>query len=130
MGKLSAFLRPSPAGKTKEVYLKRFVDEAGEVVPFVVKSIPPEENEKILRKCRDMNGAVDTISHSNQMIVACMAEPDLQDAELCEYYGVMDPAMVPGRMFTIGEKQLIMDAISEINDLKDAKTLLDEAKNS
>jgi len=110
--------------------LKRFVDEAGEVVPFVVKSIPPEENEKILRKCRDMNGAVDTISHSNQMIVACMAEPDLQDAELCEYYGVMDPAMVPGRMFTIGEKQLIMDAISEINDLKDAKTLLDEAKNS
>ena len=48
MGKLSAFLRPSPAGKTKEVYLKRFVDEAGEVVPFVVKSIPPEENEKII----------------------------------------------------------------------------------
>ena len=54
----------------------------------------------------------------------------MQDAELCEYYGVMDPAMVPGRMFTIGEKQLIMDAMSEINDLKDAKAQLDEAKNS
>lgn len=130
MGKLSAFLRPSPAGKTKEIFLDRFVDEDGNKVPFVVKSISPEENERILRKCLDKNGNTDAIAHSNQLIAACMVEPDLRDAELCEYYGVMDPVMVPGRMFTIGEKQLIMDAISEINDLKDAKKKLDEAKNS
>ena len=27
MGKLSAFLKPAPAGRTKEVFLDRFTDE-------------------------------------------------------------------------------------------------------
>ena len=50
MSKLSAFLKPSPAGKTKEVHLARFTDENGQIVPFVIKSITPEESERIARK--------------------------------------------------------------------------------
>lgn len=129
MGKLSAFLRPSPAGKTKEVFLERFTDEEGKVVPVIVKSITPEENEMISRRCMDKSGRLDSVAYGNQLIVACMAEPDLKDAEVCKYYGVMDPNMVPGRMFSIGEKQIVQDAIMEINDLKTAKEKLDEAKN-
>ena len=53
MSKLSAFLKPSPAGKTKEVHLARFTDENGQIVPFVIKSITPEESERIARKCKD-----------------------------------------------------------------------------
>lgn len=59
-----------------------------------------------------------------------MAEPDLRDSELCQFYGVMDPNMVPGRMFSIGEKNIISDAIMEINDLWMEQETLDEAKNS
>ncbi len=129
MGKLSAFLRPSPAGRTKEVFLDRFVDDDGKKVPFVVKSISSEENEAISRTCRK-DGDLDSILYGNKVIVACMVEPDLRDAELCAYYGVMDPDMVPSRMFSVGEKQIISDAIFEINDVKAAQEKLAEAKNS
>ncbi len=130
MSKLNAFLRPSVAGKTKEVRLSRFTDENGTVVPFVVKSITPEENDRIAKKCKNKKGDLDKAAYGNQLIVACMVEPDLGDTELCQYYGVMDPVMVPGRMFSIGEKQIIEDAIMEINDLKMDQEKLDEAKNS
>ena len=129
MGKLSAFLRPSPAGRTKEVFLDRFADDDGKKVPFVVKSISSEENEAISRTCRK-DGDLDSILYGNKVIVACMVEPDLRDAELCAYYGVMDPDMVPSRMFSVGEKQIISDAIFEINDVKKAQEKLAEAKNS
>lgn len=130
MGKLSAFLKPSPAGKTREVFLDRFTDENGTIVPFVVKSITAEENEAIARRCTNKNGVLDSASYGNQLIVACVAEPDLKDAELCKFYGVMDPNMVPGRMLSVGEKSVLQDAIMEINDIKTAKRKLDEAKNS
>ena len=129
MSKLSAFLRPSPADRTKEVFLDRFVDDDGKKVPFVVKSISSEENEAISRTCRK-DGDLDSILYGNKVIVACMVEPDLRDAELCAYYGVMDPDMVPSRMFSVGEKQIISDAIFEINDVKKAQEKLAEAKNS
>lgn len=131
MGKLSAFLKPSPAGKTKEVRINRFTDEDGNVVPIVVKSITAGENEAISRRCREeKSGRLDAIAYGNQLIVACMVEPDLRSTELCEYYGTMDPNDLPGRMFTIGEKQTIEDAIMEINDVKTERDKLDEAKKS
>ena len=130
MGKLSAFLRPSPAGRTKEVFLKRFTDEEGKVVPFIVKSISPTENEEISKRCTDRNGKLDSSEYGNQLFVACLAEPDLKDAEVCKYFGVIDPTMVPGMMFSVGEKQMIQDAIMEINDLKEATVKMREAKNS
>ena len=61
--------------------------------------------------------------------MACMETPNLKDAELCSFYGVMDPTEVPSLMFTIGEKNVVMDAVSEINDVKMANELMDAAKN-
>ena len=58
-----------------------------------------------------------------------METPNLKDAELCSFYGVMDPTEVPGLMFTIGEKNLVMDAVSEINDVKMASELKNAAQN-
>lgn len=130
MGKLSAFLKPSPAGKTKEVYISRFTDEEGRVAPIVVKSITAGENELISRRCRDRKGSLDAIAYGNQLMVACVVEPDLKNAELCQHYGVIDPCDVPGVMFTTGEKQKIQDAIMEINDIKDEDERFLEAKNS
>lgn len=50
--------------------------------------------------------------------------------DICTFYGVMDPADVPSIMFSVGEKQIIQDAISEINDIKAAQNVLKMAKNS
>ncbi len=130
MGKLGAYLRPSPVGKTKEVYLENFKDENGDPLPFIVKSISPSENEVISKKHTDSDGRLDSAAYANELLVACMVEPDLKDSELCKFYGVMDPVMVPNRMFTIGEKQVIQAAVMDINDVKAAADKLKEAKNS
>ena len=112
MGNLGAYLRPVPAGKTKEFYLENFKDEKGEKIPFIVKAITPKENDRIVKR-NTVKGVFN----------------NLKDAELCSFYGVMDPTEVPGLMFTIGEKNLVMDAVSEINDVKMASELKNAAKN-
>lgn len=130
MGKLGAYLRPSPVGKTRTVFLDNFKDENGEPLPFVIKSISPEENEAISKKHTDKDGKFDSVAYGNELVVACMVEPNLKDSELCKFYGVMDPVMVPSRMFTIGEKQIIQGNVLDINDLTSAADKLKEAKNS
>lgn len=129
MGNLGAYLRPVPAGKTKEIFLENFKDEDGKKIPFVVKAITPKENEMIVKRNTE-KGKLNNVAYGNDMIVTCLETPNLKDTELCSFYGVMDPIEVPSLMFTIGEKQAIMDAISDINDIKMASRLLDEAKNS
>ena len=128
MSKLSAFLKPTPEGKKKEVILERFTDENGK---FVIKSIRAADNDSLVRKNTDRKtGKFNSTTYSNQLIVACMVEPDLRSTEICDYYGTIDPNDVPGLMFTIGEKQIIQDAILEINDVNSAQDRLDAAKNS
>lgn len=130
MGKLSAFLKPSPVGRTKDVLLDRFTDEKGKVVPIIVKCIAPTKNKAITKQCTKPDGTLDSAEYGNQMIVECMVEPDLKSTELCEYYGTLDPNDVPDLMFSIGEQQIIQDAIMEVNDITTATERLRRAKNS
>ncbi len=128
MGNLGAYLRPIPAGKTKEIFLENFKDEKGNKIPFVVKAITPKENEMIVKR-NTIKGKLNSTTYGNELIVTCLETPNLKDTELCNFYGVMDPMEVPSLMFTIGEKQVVMDAITEINDIKMASNLMNEAKN-
>lgn len=128
MGNLGAYLRPIPAGKTKEIFLENFKDETGNKIPFVVKTITPKENEMIVKR-NTIKGKLNSTTYGNELIVTCLETPNLKDTELCSFYGVMDPMEVPSLMFTIGEKQIVMDAITEINDIKMASNLMNEAKN-
>lgn len=128
MGNLGAYLRPIPAGKTKEIFLENFKDEKGNKIPFVVKAITPKENEMIVKR-NTIKGKLNSATYGNELIVTCLETPNLKDTELCSFYGVMDPMEVPSLMFTIGEKQVVMDAITEINDIKMASNLMNEAKN-
>ncbi|RHO94275.1 hypothetical protein DW020_12340 [Clostridium sp. AF37-5AT] len=128
MGNLGAYLRPIPAGKTKEIFLENFKDEKGNKIPFVVKVITPKENEMIVKR-NTIKGKLNSTTYGNELIVTCLETPNLKDTELCSFYGVMDPMEVPSLMFTIGEKQVVMDAITEINDIKMASNLMNEAKN-
>ena len=128
MGNLGAYLRPIPAGKTKEIFLENFKDEKGNKIPFVVKVITPKENEMIVKR-NTIKGKLNSTTYGNELIVTCLETPNLKDTELCSFYGVMDPMEVPSLMFTIGEKQVVMDGITEINDIKMASNLMNEAKN-
>jgi len=138
MSKLKAFLQPVVTDRTEEVIVSdRFKDDKGDVVPFVVKCISQNENEKISKKSMVSIGSgknarkeLDHALYARRMIVECTVEPDFRDKEMCDYYGVIDPLDIPGLMLTVGEYGILSTAIMQINDLIDAQEKLDEAKNS
>ena len=138
MSALKAFLQPSVAGKTKEVVVSnRFKDEKGDPVPFVIKAISQEANEKIAkmsRKTLKVNGTpvdkLDTFLYTKRLINACVQEPDFSNQEMCKYYGTEDPLDVPSQMLGIGEYNRLSEAIMELNGITDPESESEEAKNS
>ena len=62
-----------------------------------------------------------------------MVQPNFKDAELCAYYKTVDPLEVPGRMLTMGEYNLLVRKIRELNDIvdndEDLEDIEEEAKN-
>lgn len=133
MSKLSAFLNPVQAGE-KEVYISdRFVDENKNPVPFRIRPITQEENERLSKSCttyKKVNGQtvpeVDGALLSKKLVVAATVEPDFSNAELCQAYGVIDPSMVPGKMLLSGEYSKLLKEITELSGFGD---IFDEAKN-
>lgn len=139
MGVLSAFLNPTAIDDTKKVIVsKRFVDEDGNPVPFEIRAISQEENQRLTKrhtKGKVVNGSkvdvFDTEKYTNALIVRCTVQPDFADAELCKAYGCVDPESVPARMLRAGEYTALVSAIMELNGFDpDAKLKEDEeAKN-
>lgn len=138
MSALKAFLQPPVTGVTKEVVISdRFKDNEGKPAPFVIKAISQKENEKLARMSWEtvkINGTpVEKLNHflyTKRLIHACVQEPDFGDQEICKYYGTEDPLEVPSQMLSIGEYNLLSEAILELNGMKDPEVKLEEAKNS
>lgn len=139
MSVLKGFLQPSPTLQTKEVIVsERFKGEDGKVLPFKIKVIDQDENDRVINAStttrRQKNGQVtkelSSTMYSRRLILACVVTPDLRDAELCEYYKCIDPLDVPGKMLSSGEYGTLIDAINELNGFNDEGVIEDEAKNS
>ena len=138
MDNLQAFLNPVSVDEVKEVVIsKRFVDKDGKPVPFRIKTIMQEENERITRKCRKVETirgqrveSLDNQKYNRALIVACTVEPDFRNADLCKAYGTVDPLDLPGKMLTVGEANNLAREILDLNGFSDeAEQLEDEAKN-
>lgn len=138
MDNLQAFLNPVSAEEVKEVVIsKRFVDKDGKPVPFRIKTIMQEENERLTRKCRKVETirgqrveSMDNQKYNRALIVACTVEPDFRNADLCKAYGTVDPLDLPGKMLTVGEANNLAREILDLNGFSDeAEQLEDEAKN-
>lgn len=139
MSVLKGFLQPSPTLQTEEVIVsERFKGEDGKVLPFKIKVIDQDENDRLINSStitrRQKNGQVtkelNSTMYSRRLILACVVTPDLRDAELCEYYKCIDPLDVPGKMLSSGEYGTLIDAINELNGFNDEGVIEDEAKNS
>ena len=124
MSKLSAFLNPVSAEQEREVVISnRFQDEKGNPVPFKIRAITQEENDKIVNSCkrRLKNGeeTVDTRLLGRKLVVAATVEPDFRSAEMCEHFGTLDPLEVPGKMLLSGEYSRLMEAINDLSGFND-----------
>lgn len=136
MSKLSAFLHPVTAQEEKEVVIsKRFVDEQGNPVPFRIRALTQEENDRITKQATrqvKVNGQpvekLDNVDFSRRMVVAATVEPDFSSKEMCDAYGVLDPLLVPGKMLLSGEYGRLMAEITQLSGFGD-DTAEDEAKN-
>lgn len=134
MSKLSAFLHPVTTSEKKEVVISnRFQDENGRPVPFKIRALTQEENDRITKQATrqtKVNGQtvekLDSVDFSRRMVVAATIEPDFQAKELCDAYGVLDPLLVPGKMLLSGEYAKLMNAITDLSGFGDAG---DEVKN-
>lgn len=137
MGDIKAFLLPPVMEETKEaVITKRAKGPDGKPVPFVLRAIDQETNDKLIRRAQrtsKVNGQtvreLDTEKYGKLLISACVIEPNFKDAELCAYYKTVDPLDVPGKMLSSGEYAKLMQEINSLNGFEDIDGLEETAKN-
>ena len=123
--------------ETKEaVITKRAKGPDGKPVPFVLRAIDQETNDKLIRRAQrtsKVNGQtvreLDTEKYGKLLISACVIEPNFKDAELCAYYKTVDPLDVPGKMLSSGEYAKLMQEINSLNGFEDIDGLEETAKN-
>lgn len=138
MGNIEAFLLPPVMEETKEVVItKRAVDEDGKPVPFILRRIDQETNDRLLRQAQrkvKVNGLITTNTDNEKygklLVQACVVEPDFKNAEICAYYKTVDPLDVPSRMLSSGEYAKLMQEINTLNGFDDdIDAIEDTAKN-
>lgn len=133
MGSLNAFLHPEQA-ENKEVVISDRFKENGKAVPFVIRPITQEENERLIKKHakKDKKGneTFDRISYNHELTAAAVVEPDLDNAELQKAYGVLGRAKTLAKMLYVGEFAALFEAVQELSGLdKDINEDIEEAKN-
>ena len=138
MSNLHAFLHPVQEGETGEIVVsRRFADENGTPVPFKIKALTQEENDRLTAQSmalvkggRRGEKVLDELAYGRRLIVAATVEPDFTSAELCAAYGVMDPLELPGKMLLAGEYNRLSKAIMELSGFgTDPEELEEQAKN-
>ncbi len=134
MSTLSAFLHPMQPEPKEVIISERFVGEDGKPVPFKIRPLTQEENDALVKRAkrtRTVNGMVqeyvDSSILSKSIVLAATVEPNFADKELCDTYGVLDPAMVPGKMLLSGEYAKLSQAINDLSGFN--SNVEEEAKN-
>lgn len=137
MAILKGYLQPTPLAETKDVFISnRFKGEDGKPLPFTIRKIDQNTASALLKKCQaykkvgnQMQLVTDNTKYSDLLIVECVVQPDFRDKEICDAYGVINPADVPGRMLSIGEYGRLSDEIMDFNDFDTPESIEEEAKN-
>ena len=109
-------------GDQKEVKFDRFEE------PIIIEAISEKENDRLKKaatKTRIAKGGrrisdLDTDLYTDQLIVRCVVSPDLDNAELQEFYGTQgDPAGTLKSMLLSGEYADITEKLFELNGFGD-----------
>ena len=139
---LSAFLKQNvkQVENEKVIVSERFKDENGNIIPFEVRVLTNDEDERLRKKCtykeqipgkkHQYMNETDYDKYVGLQAVACTVYPDLKDSSLQDSYGVMGELNLLKAMLTPGEYANYLGAVQKINGFdKDIQELVDEAKN-
>lgn len=137
---LKAFMLKNRATKENTLYPPSadFVDESGVPVPWTLKPITPEINDRLIREAMEpgVNASGNPIMKYNEslyrknLIVESVVAPNLCNAELQDFYGVKEPGDLVNAMLNIKEYSQLFNKINEINGFTgNIDKKVDEAKN-
>lgn len=139
---LKAFLKgnAAPIADVEVIVSDRFKDENGDVVPWTVRIIRPGENDDLMKEATSSKfmprsgmyaSKVDMNSYLKALAITSTVEPDLNDKDLQDSYGVLSASDLLDEMLTAGEYNEYLKQLQKINGFDvsfDDK--VDEAKNS
>lgn len=135
MNNLKAFLNPIKQENKEVIVSKRFVDEDGKPVPFVIRPISEKENDFLMKKYtkKDSKSGRETLNrteYAHALVAAAVVSPDLKNAELQQAYGVLGEANLLITMLNIGEFATLSEEVSKLSGLDtDINEDIEEAKN-
>lgn len=135
MSKFQAFLKGNVKRiKTKKVFISdAFVNEEGELQPFVIRTIPTPVIEALQKECTliDENGKTDfdTVKFNKRTIIEGLVVPDLKDKELQDSYEVIGEEALLNEMLLYGESNKLVKEINQLNGFKNINEKIDEVKN-
>lgn len=123
----------------KYVASKRF-EADGKPVEWEIKSIDSDLDEALRKECTkrvpvpgkrgQYNQETDTDKYIGKMCVACTVYPNLNDAELQDFYGVKSADALLKKMLKPGEYTEYKAKVMEVNGYDmSMEELVDEAKN-
>lgn len=138
MDNLEAFMIEEKEELVEYVASTKFKDKEGKAIPWKIKSITADENQRIRKDCYfnvPMNGkrgryTKDFNSQKYLVLLAteCVVYPDLQNAKLQDFYKVKSVEELLGKLLLPGEYDDLMEKIQEINGYS-LEDKVEEAKN-
>lgn len=119
---------------------KRFVDEKGNIVDWELRAIESDMDELLRKECTkkvpiagkrgQYNQETDTDKYLAKVCVACTVYPNLNDAELQDFYGVKSAEALLKKMLKPGEYVEYKAKVMEVNGYDmSMEELVDDAKN-
>jgi len=131
---LKAFLNPVQPQNEKVVVSKRFVED-GKPVPWEVRPILQDENDKLMKRYTKKDKKTNTESFDRQgyiteLTASAVVFPDLKNAELQKAYGVLGEVELLKKMLLVGEFATLTQKVQTLSGLdEDINDLVEEAKN-
>ncbi len=134
MSKFQAFMKGENKIKTKQVIISdRFVDEEGNEVPFVIRTLTSRELKECRNKAKVDDGegniTVDNEIFENELIKKAVVSPDLNDSELQDSYGVMGEDQLLDEMLLAGEFTTLVKEINSHNMFGGYHKKVEKVKN-
>ena len=121
MENLEAFMIEEKEEIVDYIASSKFKDKEGNPVPWKIKSITADENQRIRKDCY-INIPI------NGKRGRCVVYPDLQNAKLQDFYKVKGVEQLLGKLLKPGEYDDLMEKIQEVNGYS-LEEKVEEAKN-
>ena len=134
---LAAFLKQNKkeVENIKFAASQNFVDEKGKPIEWTMRAMTSKDAERIRKACQSYGKggkvSVDTARFNRMVAANCTVEPNLNDAELQDSYGVMGAEdLIVEMLDNDGEYQAYVRKCMEISGYNQSDAeLVEEAKN-